>query len=98
MRLLTKHRRITADLQHAVTQVTDWMQLVNDHKTEVLSGLEIELKEVAVVRGIVIAGRRPSDDEDARSLRRAFSGNVDFYTFDDLLGDITATIRRIANA
>jgi len=98
MRLLTKHRRITADLQHAVTQVTDWMQLVNDHKTAVLSGLEIELKEVAVVRGIVIAGRRPSDDEDARSLRRAFSGNVDFYTFDDLLGDITATIRRIANA
>jgi hypothetical protein len=66
MRLLTKQRRITADLQHAVTQVTDWMQLVNDHKTAVLSGLEIELKEVAVVRGVVIAGRRPSDDEDAR--------------------------------
>ena len=97
-RLLTKDRQIAAELQHAVTQVTNWIQEVNDHKTAVLSSLNIELREVAVVRGIVIAGRSPVEDEDARSLRRAFSGDVDFYTFDDLLRDTTEIIRRIANA
>jgi hypothetical protein len=98
IRLLTKGRRITADLQHAITQVTDWIQEVNDHKTAVLSSLRIELREVAVVRGIVIAGRSPTDDEEARSLRRAFSGDVEFYTYDDLLRDTTEIIRRVANA
>lgn len=97
-RLLTKEHQIAADLQHAVTQVTDWIQEVSDHKTAVLNSHGIELKEVAVVRGVVIAGRSPSDDEEARSLRRAFSGNVDFYTYDDLLRDTTEIIRRIANA
>jgi hypothetical protein len=98
MKLLTKDRRITSDLQHAITQVTDWIQEVNDHKAAVLSSLRIELREVAVVRGIVIAGRSPTDDEEARSLRRAFSGDVDFYTYDDLLRDTTEIIRQVANA
>jgi hypothetical protein len=97
-KLLTKDRRITAELQHAITQVTDWIQEVNDHKSAVLSTLRMEIREVAVVRGIVIAGRTPSDDEDARSLRRAFSGDVEFYTYDDLLRDTTEIIRRVANA
>ena len=96
--LLTKERRITSGLQHAVTQVTDWIQEVSDHKAAVLNSHGIELKEVAVVRGVVIAGRSPGDDEDARSLRRAFSGDVDFYTYDDLLRDTTEIIRRVANA
>ncbi len=98
MRLLTKERSITANLQHAVTQVTDWIQEVSDHKTAVLNCLGIELKEVAVVRGVVIAGRVPQDDEAARSLRRAFSGDIEFYTYDDLLRDTTEIIRRVANA
>jgi hypothetical protein len=46
----------------------------------------------------VIAGRSPTDDEDARALRRAFSGNVEMYTYDDLLRDITEIIRRVAAA
>jgi hypothetical protein len=98
MKLLTKERRIAGDLQHAVTQVTDWIQEVNDHRAAVLSTLRMELKEVAVVRGIAIAGRSPTDDEDARALRRAFSGNVEMYTYDDLLRDITEIIRRVAAA
>jgi hypothetical protein len=77
--------------------VTDWIQEVSDHKTAVLSSLGIELKEVGVVRGVVIAGRSPSDGEEARSLRRAFTGNVEFYTYDDLLRHTTEIIRRIAN-
>jgi len=58
----------------------------------------IELKEVAVVRGIVIAGRSPADHEDARALRPTFSGNVDFFTYDDLLRDVTEILRRVATA
>jgi hypothetical protein len=98
LRLLTKERRITAELQHAITQVTDWIQEVSDHKTAVLNSHGIDLSEVAVVRGVVIAGRSPAGDEEARSLRRAFSGNVDFYTYDDLLHDTTEIIRRVATA
>jgi hypothetical protein len=98
LRLLTKKNRITADLQHAVTQVTDWIQEVNDHRAAVLGSLRMELKEVAIVRGIVIAGRNPCGDEEARALRRAFSGDVEFFTYDDLLDDITEIVRRIANA
>jgi hypothetical protein len=74
------------------------MQEATDHRTAVLSSLGIELKEVAVVRGVVIAGRRPLEDEEARAVRRAFRGDVEFYTYDDLIGDVTEIIRRIANA
>jgi hypothetical protein len=98
IRLLTKGGQITSDLQHAVTQVTDWIQEVNDFRTAVLNSLGMDLREVAVVRGVVIAGRSPTDDEEARALRRAFSGNVDFYMYDDLLRDITGVIRTVANA
>jgi hypothetical protein len=97
MRLLTKERRITAELQHAVTQVRDWIQEVSDHKAAVLDSHGIALREVAVVKGVVIAGRSPTDDEEARSLRRSFS-DIDFYTYDDLLRDTTEIIRRVANA
>ena len=98
IRLLTKERRITADLQHAVTQVTDWIQEVNDHRAAVLDSLKIELREVAIVRGVVVAGRSPVEDEEGRALRRAFSGSVDFFTYDDLLRDTAALIRQIATA
>lgn len=98
MRLLTKERRTTADLGHAVAQVRDWIREVNDHRAAVLDSHGIELREVAVVRGVVVGGRRPSDDEDARSLRQSFSGDIDFYTYDDLLGDTAEIIRQIANA
>jgi len=97
LRLLTKERRITADLQHAITQVRDWIQEVNDHRAAVLSMHKIELREVAVVKGVVVAGRSPTEHEDARALRRAFS-DIEFFTYDDLLRDVTEIIRRVANA
>jgi hypothetical protein len=98
IRLLTREGAVAAELQHAVSQVTNWIQEVSDFKTAVLDSLHIELREVAIVRGVVIAGRSPHSDDEGRALRRAFTGNVEFYTFDDLLRDTTGIIRGIANA
>ncbi|HEY1924714.1 MAG TPA: Shedu anti-phage system protein SduA domain-containing protein [Candidatus Acidoferrum sp.] len=95
---MTKELRITAGLQHAVTQVVDWIQEVNDHRAAVLSALRMELKDVAAVRGIVIAGRTPADREDARALRRSFSGDVELFTYDDLLRDVAEIIRQVPTA
>jgi hypothetical protein len=95
MKLLTKERRITAELQHAFTQVVDGTQEVNNHRSAALSTLRMELKDVAAVRGIVIAGRTPTDHEDARALRRSFSGDVELFTYDDLLRDVAEIIRQV---
>lgn len=96
-RLIKKDGALTAKLQHAIAQVKNWIRQVDDHRSAALSCLGIELKEVAVVQGVVIAGRTPTDHEEARLLRGAFSGNVEFYTYDDLLKDTTALIRQVAN-
>jgi hypothetical protein len=95
--LLRKDGVITADLQHAFSQVQDWFRVFDDHRAAALHQWDLSLNDVATVRGVVIAGRTPSDEELNRRLRSQKPGNIDFYTHDDLLNTVTGLIRHVAN-
>ena len=86
---------ITADLQHAFDQVRSWKQIFDDFRDAALANIGIDKKEVAKIRGIVIAGRTPMDEEEARYLR-ALSLDVDLFTYDDLISDVVESLSHIA--
>jgi len=96
LRLLKKDGGITADLQHALDQVRSWIHVFNDHRVAALDGLNLKLDEVAKVRGIVIAGRKPSDEARARALRSTSWGEIEVFTYDDLLRGTTEIIKQVA--
>jgi hypothetical protein len=98
MRLMRKDGVITADLQHAFSQVQDWFRVIHDHRAAALDTLGLLLTEVANVRGVVVAGRTPPDEAGARRLRSERRSDVEFYTYDDLLKGVTGVIRQVSNA
>jgi hypothetical protein len=87
-----------SELQHAVDQVRRWKQEADDHRSAVLSCLDLNLNDVARIRGIVIAGRTPMDDDHVRLLRAVPWSDIDFYTYDDLLSSVVELVRQIATA
>ncbi len=97
-KLLKKDGGLHSELQHAVDQVRRWKQEADDHRGAVLSCLGLELDDVAKVKGIVIAGRTPADEDHVRLLRALPWSDLDFYTYDDLLSNVVELVRQIATA
>lgn len=95
-RLLKKDGGVRAELQHAVDQVRLWKQEFEDHRAAALSCLDIKLEDVVKVKGIVVAGRTPKNDLEARLLRTVAWPDVEFYTFDDLISGAVEIIRHVA--
>jgi len=95
LRLLRKDGGITADLQHAIDQVRRWLRVFENHRAAALYTLDPKLHEVARVRGIVIAGRNPEDEGQALLLRSMSWGDIELYTYDDLLLGVTEMIKRM---
>jgi hypothetical protein len=98
MLLLRRDGVITADLQRAFSQVQDWFRVFHDHRAAALDILGLRLADVANVRGVVVAGRTPSEEADARRLRSERRNEIEFYTYDDLLKGVTGVIRQVSNA
>jgi Shedu protein SduA, C-terminal len=94
-RLLIKDGGIASELQHAADQVREWLQTFSDHRAAALACLKLKLEDVAKVRGIVIAGRTPKNDLQARLLRSVGWPDVEFYTFDDLVSAAVEIIRHL---
>jgi len=88
---------VTASLEHAMDQVRSWRQLFDDHRDAVLSNLDIERKQVAKIKGIVVVGRTPADPEELRYLR-GLNLDVEIYTYDDLISDVVEAIKHIGAA
>jgi len=98
IRLLKKTKNsfgITAELQHAMDQVRSWKNIFDDFRDAALANIGIDKKEVAKIKGVVIAGRTPHDEEEARYLR-ALSLDVELFTYDDLISDVVESISHIA--
>lgn len=95
--LLKKDGNITADLGHAFYQVRCWTQVLNDHRAAALDAINMKLDEVAKVKGIVVAGRKPSDERMLRLLRSVSTSEVELFTYDDLLSSVTELIKHVAN-
>lgn len=96
MRLVKKDGGMTAELQHAFHQVRTWMQVMNDHRAAALEALDLKLTDVAKIRGIVIAGRTPSDEKKTRLLRTVATPEIELFTYDDILHVGSELIKRIA--
>jgi len=97
LKLLKKDGGKTAELEHAFYQVRTWKQVIDDHRGAALDALSLELKEVANVKGVVVAGRKPPDERKLRMLRSVSSADIELYTYDDLLGAVTELIKHVAN-
>jgi len=86
---------ITADLQHAIDQVRSWRQIFDDFRDAALANINLDKNDVAKIKGVVIAGRLPENEQEERYLR-SLSLDVDLFTCDDLISDVAESIRHIA--
>ena len=92
--LLRKDGAISAEMEHALTQVRDWLFLYEKHRAAVLQCLDLTDPQVTRARGMVIAGRdKPYDAENLRRFKWQDRGAIDCITYDDLL-NMFATLGR----
>jgi hypothetical protein len=95
-RLLTKEGKQAATLTGAFDQVRDWLHEVAEHRLTILDTLGIDRQMVGKVRGVVIAGRDAGyDAKHLRRLKGTDHGQVQFLTYDDLVGDLAALAQSI---
>jgi hypothetical protein len=98
IRLLKKDGSIAADLEHAITQVNDWLHLFDQHRQACLECIGISSADVVQVSGIVIAGRddtKYAKEHLARLKWRDF-GRVTFLTYDDVGRSLVGLLRRFS--
>jgi len=94
IRLIRKDGATSAEMEHAISQVRDWLFLYENHRGAVLECLNLRDREVTRVRGLVIAGRDEKyDTEKLRKFKWQDRGAIDCMTYDDLLS-IFATLNR----
>jgi hypothetical protein len=92
--LLRKDGATSAEMEHAISQVRDWLFLYEKHRSAVLECLDLQDREVTRVKGLVIAGRDEGHKtEDLRKFKWQDRGAIDCMTYDDLL-NICATLIR----
>jgi len=97
LRLVKKDGDISAPLGHAFHQVRTWAQVLNDHRVAALDAIGLKFDEVAKVKGVVVAGRKPSDEKKLRLLRAVSTAEIELFTYDDLLNSVTELIKHVAS-
>ncbi len=94
--LLKKNGDATAELNHAFGQVHNWLHVAEEHRITLLDTLNIPRKQVAQVRGVVIAGRDGGyDAHQLRRLKGVDRGHVRFMTYDDLAVSMDELIEKM---
>jgi len=94
IRIIRKDGAASAEMEHAISQVRDWLFLYEKHRGAVLECLDLRDREVTRVGGLVIAGRDGGyDTEKLRRFKWQDRGSIDCMTYDDLLS-IIATLNR----
>ena len=92
--LMRKDGATSAEMEHAISQVRDWLFLYEKHRGAVLECLDLRDREVTRDRGLVIAGRDDGyDTENLRRFKWQDRGAIDCITYDDLLSNF-ATLSR----
>jgi hypothetical protein len=94
--LIRKNGAIRAELQQPITQVRDWIRVFNDHRAAALDCIGLEINDVAKIRGVVIAGKTPEHEAEDRKLRSGFPGDLELYTYNDLLRNTVELLRQMA--
>lgn len=92
-RLMKKNGGLAAPLQHALDQVHNWLDEVDDHKVAVLDCIGLKPEEVSKISGAVILGRDMQYSQDhLRKLKRRDFNRISFHTYDDLLRSLGTLI------
>jgi hypothetical protein len=92
--LLRRDGAASAEVEHAISQVRDWLFLYEKHRAAVLECLDLRDRDVTRVRGLLIAGRdQGCDAENLRKFKWQDRGAIDCMTYDDLLA-IFASLSR----
>ena len=97
LKMLKKDGGKTADLEHAFHQVRTWKQVLDDHRVAALDAIGLQFREVAKVKGVVVAGRKPSDEKNLRMLRSLSDAEIELFTYDDLLNAVAELIKHVAS-
>ncbi len=85
-RLIRKDGATAAPMEHALSQVRDWLYQFEHHRGAVLACIDIKPDEVTRARGLVIAGRdKVYDTEKLTKFKWQDRGTIDCMTYDDLL-------------
>lgn len=94
--LLRKDGAASAEVEHAISQVRDWLFLYEKHRNAVLECLDLQDREVTRVKGLVIAGRDEGcNGNNLRKFKWQDRGAIDCMTYDDLLGIVAALSREM---
>lgn len=81
---------MASPMRHAFDQVRDWLHVTEDHKLAVLDCMGLKPDTVGAIRGVVVLGRDADyPPEHLRRLRWEDYGKTTFYTYDDILRDLT---------
>jgi hypothetical protein len=96
IRILRKDGATSAEMEHAISQVRDWLFLYEKQRGGVMECLDLRDEEVTKVRGLVIAGRDKDNDQNhLRRFKWQDRGMIDCITYDDLLGMLSALSREM---
>jgi hypothetical protein len=91
LRMSTAKGEPSAEFNHAFNQVSDWLDVIDDHRDAVLQCISPDLSSKSINRftGVVILGRNSSVSASClRSLKKQSRSRIDFLTYDDLLGSL----------
>ena len=89
-RLLKRDGGMASPMRHAFDQVRDWLHVTEDHKWAVLDCMGLKPDTVGAIRGVVVLGRDANyPPKHLRRLRWEDYGKTTFYTYDDILRDLT---------
>jgi hypothetical protein len=96
IRLIRKDGATSAEMEHAISQVRDWLFLYEKYRGAVLECIDLRDRDVTRVKGLVIAGRDEGyDTEQIRKFKWQDRGSIDCMTYDDLLNILAALDRDI---
>ncbi|MFL6313731.1 MAG: Shedu immune nuclease family protein [Terriglobales bacterium] len=96
--LLKRDGGISAPLQHALDQVRNWQRVFDDERSAALRAFGLESKDVAKIKGLVIAGRTPESETHVKMLRFSSWTDIDLLTYDDLVSYVAGLAERISSS
>ncbi len=85
-----------APLEHAISQVRDWLYECENHRQAALSCIGLDNAEVSAIKGLVIAGRdHPYKPEHLIKLKWEDLGRINLLTYDDVLAGLVGLARTL---
>ncbi|ARU27790.1 Shedu anti-phage system protein SduA domain-containing protein [Cellvibrio sp. PSBB006] len=99
MRLFKRNGHETADLNHAYSQVSDWLFEIRRSKNQVLEKMELSEKDINKITGFVIAGIKDNENKVFYNRHQQKNENklIGFISLDELATAVLNMSRSLEN-